>query len=346
MLAVHVHDRHLWTACIQLLRCGVGRECVVVDHPGGALLRLWAFGIATSLCACLPPFLGLSTLGPSLGPSLLTRYVVLGGLQEGVPSRSYASAGAYTYFLFQFSDVHMDVVISVTPFAGAYRCSCCCSAHTWWLKHRVRALRSLQRAGDPDVYVSACPATASAASSCIFTPTSRNFTWRHSSVGADTIVVPWGAPNACAPSAGVACSYYIGVHGFSATSFSVLAYLHSDQPVVLQDGRPQNGAVNASVTDQYKFDIPQGAAGAEVVLIPRSGDADLYIRLDGQKPRSDFWQYRSISAFGNDNINILTTDGAWVSNCTAGCTMTIAVHGFQPRCVAVRRCVRVRLFPR
>jgi hypothetical protein len=188
-------------------------------------------------------------------------------------------------------------------------------------------------AGDPDMYISACG--GSLTSPCVYTPTSGNYTWRHSNVGADTVVVQWGAPNSCVPVAGSPCSYYIGVHGYSASQFSVLAYLHNDTAVTLIDGFPQSGRVNASVSDQYQFDVPAGSGGVEVTLIPISGDADLYIRVDGQKPRPDFAQYRSIAANGNDNVNVYDSDPQFIAaHCVSdGCRMTIAVAGFQPRCV-------------
>jgi hypothetical protein len=62
------------------------------------------------------------------------------------------------------------------------------------------------------------------------------YKWVHRSVGADTLSIPAGSDGSCSPVAGYACSYYIAVQGFTASSFSVVAFLHSDVPVTLLDG--------------------------------------------------------------------------------------------------------------
>jgi hypothetical protein len=105
---------------------------------------------------------------------------------------------------------------------------------------------------------------------------------------------------------------------------------------VLHPGKPQNGFVNQSVADQYSFALRPGGVGAEVVLIPRSGDADLFIVVGEGKPNATFWDYRSVAAYGNDVISINPTDPAYGrENCAQGCPISIAVQGFQPRCVVV-----------
>lgn len=221
-------------------------------------------------------------------------------LQNGVPSRAYVNQWDYAYYVFSFYDFNVDTIIAVTPFTG-----------------------------DPDLYVTACNEGSNA--SCVYQPSNTSFTWRHMAVGADTISIPFGSPGACTPIPPNPCSYYIAVHGFVASSFSVMAYIDSDSPITLLDGRPQNGMVNASEYDQYSMAIAAGSRGIDITLVPRTGDSDLYVTLNGLKPTQTSYQYRSISASGNDNIEIHATDDAFVAaGCSVGgCTLRIGVLGFR-----------------
>jgi hypothetical protein len=97
-------------------------------------------------------------------------------------------------------------------------------------------------------------------------------------------------------------------------------------------GKPQNGFVNQSVADQYTFALRPGGVGAEVVLIPLSGDADLYVLVGEGKPNATNYDYRSTAAFGNDVISLNPSDAAYIrGGCGQGCPISIAVQGFQPR---------------
>lgn len=225
-------------------------------------------------------------------------------LQESVPTRGTVQQWQFSYFAYTFFEANADVIISVTPFAG-----------------------------DPDLYITSC--FEAGENACVYQPTNTSYTWRHSSVGADTVSIPASSPGACVPQPPNACTYYIGVQGFTASEFSIVAYSHSDEPVLLVDGRPQNGLVNASVMDQYYMPIPAGTTALDISLIPRSGDSDLFVTLNGNKPTQTVWQYRAISSFGNDNIEIAGTDVAFAtgnngSSCAlGGCLLKIAVLGFR-----------------
>lgn len=221
-------------------------------------------------------------------------------LQEFIPYRSYVDQWDFRYFVFTFYDTHQDVIISVTPLTG-----------------------------DPDLYVTSCFEAGN--DSCVYQPSNTTYTWKRTSVGADTLSIPFGSLGACVPQPPNPCSYYIGVQGFTDSSFTITAYLHSDQPVLLLDGRPQNGVVNATVLDQYYMPIQPNTTGIDITLIPRSGDSDLFVTLNGEKPTQDVYQYRAISAFGNDNIEIAATDFPFVnaSCATLGCQLRIAVMGFR-----------------
>ena len=127
----------------------------------------------------------------------------------------------------------------------------------------------------------------------------------------------------------------MAVQGYSASSFSVVAYLHDTTPITLLDGVPQVGTVNSSVANQYAFDVPAGGVSVEITLIPTSGDPDLYVSMNSSVvPSSGAYDFRSVSAFGNDVIVIQPTDPKFTNNnCQNGCKIKIAVVGFQSRCV-------------
>ena len=150
-------------------------------------------------------------------------------------------------------------------------------------------------------------------------------------------MIPYGSTGACAVVGSLPCRYYIGVYGYSASSFSVLAYLHNSQAPQLINGRPQNGVVNTSVSDWYTFAIPSGGDDVEIVLTARSGDPDLYVCMNGSiHATAANANYRSVSAFGNDVISIHATDAAYVANdCGNGCVISLSVVGFrESRCEA------------
>jgi hypothetical protein len=186
--------------------------------------------------------------------------------------------------------------------------------------------------GDVDLYVTACLHASGSSAGCVSYPNSTVATWRHSNSGADTIVIPWGSAGSCAPTGINFCTYFIGAFGFTDAAFTIVASLHNDIPTLLRDGVPQNGALNTSVADQYVFSLPAGA-GFSVSLTSRRGDADLYLRLDGKKPMSNFYQYRSISAFGVDSVSVSPADFAYMnSSCgTNPCRATIAVQAVYDR---------------
>ncbi len=111
--------------------------------------------------------------------------------------------------------------------------------------------------------------------------------------------------------------------------------------------------MNATVADQYILNLAPGGLAAEVTLIPRSGDADLYILLAPTgtdplaqiKPNSTKYDYRSVAAFGNDVLDISPGDAPYVANnCAVGCVVFIAVIGFYPRFARVP--ARARAFVR
>lgn len=226
-------------------------------------------------------------------------------LQLSVPHRDYVNAEEHRYFTFTLTEPHQDVIISLTSFTG-----------------------------DADLFVTACgviwPHTSNAAT-CNMKPTNRSATWAAMTYGSETLVIPYGSPKSCVPSESNPCRYYIAVYGFTASSFSIMASLHSDVPVVLVSGVPQAGHVNASVENIYQLDAPRGHSLINIVVTPAYGDPDMYVTLDGVKPGPTHWDYASASDAGDDTITIRSTDRQYQRSCHPDerCRVLIGVRGFR-----------------
>lgn len=103
--------------------------------------------------------------------------------------------------------------------------------------------------------------------------------------------------------------YHIGVHGFSNTSFSIMAVLRTpnatDRAMRLSDGRPQSDFVTSKGYRYYTFILPNDPLHDEVTFtVSRMvGDPDVYVNNNGIRPNStSFW--KSSSAFGGDLISV------------------------------------------
>ena len=127
-------------------------------------------------------------------------------------------------------------------------------------------------------------------------------------LGGDVLDIYPGELHACtAP-----CDYYIGVRGFYGNaSFVLLAGNHSGAPVRLSNGLPQLGFVQKGRMGRYTTHIVPGQEQLEIAVTPRYGDPDVYVVLgDRPLPTRQFWDYRSVSSWGQDIIAINTTSSA------------------------------------
>lgn len=191
-------------------------------------------------------------------------------LQDGVPMRDLVGPRGYEYFKIKVVDPAQDLSISVTPFSG-----------------------------DPDLFVgtSANPH-----------PSKNNHTWAARGFGADTLTLQasdMGKYCTPKPARGLGCDYFVGVYGWTNTSFSILATTRKawSNPVLLFKGQPQSGNVEKSDYVYYKFHVPSDGPNAtlHITLTPMdSNDQDLYVSMSREKQPGEVqnlvksWEHKKV----------------------------------------------------
>lgn len=225
--------------------------------------------------------------------------VMAGGivtLTPGIPFEDQATVGTYNYYRLILDAYAHDVSIAVTPING-----------------------------DPDLYVSFHYSN--------LYPNRTNYD--RSSVSArnnlDSVYLPWRILGECqaqiAPDgSGGDCDISIGVYAFSNTTYTVTATpVNGTIRTLLLDGVPANGVVGWK---QYQYfyvpvQVPRGTTYS-VYVRSLAGDADLYVRLDGQNPTNNFYQFASTRMTGDDYINIAPTSRFYNNSAM----LVAAVYGF------------------
>jgi len=217
-------------------------------------------------------------------------------LQDGVAIRDVVGPNMFEYFHVTVVEPDADLTIAVTPFDG-----------------------------DPDLYIDIPPN---------YHPSKDNHTWASRGFGSDTLTLQAEAMKAyCTPDpiAARGCDYYIGVYGWTNTTFSIMASLNSGwrNPMTLFAGQPQMGSVDKGGYSYYKFYLSGGEhkPTIRISLAPSDGtDQDLYVTLSRERePGKTNYDYKSTSWAGTDEI-VIQPDMALY--CT-DCTMYIAVFGYQ-----------------
>lgn len=146
--------------------------------------------------------------------------------------------------------------------------------------------------GDPDLFVSDK-----------FThPNDTNANAKSQAAGADAVTITHSKKK----------RYYVGVHAWSNTTFTLTAYMmspnstDSEHAVMLVSGVPQHTILAQDMDQYYHFFIDEGTAKAAkavtVALTRKVGDPDFYVGK-GFKPSADKYDYKS-EAFGSDIITI------------------------------------------
>ena len=130
------------------------------------------------------------------------------------------------------------------------------------------------------------------------------------------------------------CELYIGLTGYTNTSYSVLAYMDEGfkHPTTLFDGQAQSGAVKKGDYTYYSFQISlpdnELATAVSFTMTPTSeGDADMFLvlRPDGGQPGRNNADYKTSNGAGQvDEIRITPNSKYFCLHCTA----YIAVFGF------------------
>jgi hypothetical protein len=217
-------------------------------------------------------------------------------LQDSVAIRDVVGPRMYEYFKIKVVDPDGDLTISVTPFSG-----------------------------DPDLYISPAPEAH---------PRKENYTWASRGFGGDTLTLQAeDMRKYCTPDSarGVGCDIYIGVYGWTNTSFSIMASLNMGwmNPIVLFSGQPQSGHVHKGTYDYYQFTIPGGPHPPQVriALNPTEGsDQDLYLTTSrDHEPGKTQYDMRSTSWAGVDEIVLQPG----TEHYTPDNTVYVAVFGYQ-----------------
>eukprot|EP00598_Pedospumella_elongata_P002386 CAMPEP_0184975878 /NCGR_PEP_ID=MMETSP1098-20130426/6959_1 /TAXON_ID=89044 /ORGANISM="Spumella elongata, Strain CCAP 955/1" /LENGTH=2755 /DNA_ID=CAMNT_0027498653 /DNA_START=79 /DNA_END=8346 /DNA_ORIENTATION=+ len=180
--------------------------------------------------------------------------------------------------------------------------------------------------GDPDIYVSTTVGHPA--------PDSVNSTWRSSDYGPDVLVInPRTDPKAC-----YHCMYYIAVIGNLESTYTISVTTSNNMPRLI-DGVPSRGYAQLNKWTYYSFHNAYGSGrDLHVNLVSATGNADLYITLDGTIPIFGHYAYISEDYFTNDGVDILHTDaayapcrGATTPSGAAGptnCVVIVGVYGF------------------
>ena len=213
-------------------------------------------------------------------------------LQNGVAYRDFVAPHSYEYYKFAITNPKYDLRISVTPFTG-----------------------------DPDIYVGVPP---------IYHPSLLNYTFASRSFGADTLTLQASElSNYCTPSETVPCEYYIGVYGWTNTSFSILASVQNDwaNPIVLTTGTPQSGSIKSHNYDYYSYYINKGTKKIRFILSSFDGtDEDLYLSFkENQQPGKETYDYKATSWSGDDVIELRPQNEGWCTDCT----VYLAVYAYE-----------------
>ncbi|EFC40418.1 predicted protein [Naegleria gruberi] len=92
-------------------------------------------------------------------------------------------------------------------------------------------------------------------------------------------------------------SLYVAVYGYAASSFSIVAYLHTGQPIELESGVPVYGVLENDMSSQnYKYYLST-TRDLRIVVQPgsESHDPDIYVSRTNPNPGPSSYDYRSIS---------------------------------------------------
>jgi len=145
--------------------------------------------------------------------------------------------------------------------------------------------------GDPDIYVSTDG----------LPPTQSHYDAIASRFGADSLTI--GARNEAHC---VECVYYIGVYGWSASNFTIVATT-STGVTTLQLGVPAAGRLSAGERAAYRVFVDDASDALRVTLTPLTGDADLFVSTSTQHPDAASFTWASTSA-GDDLLYISASD--------------------------------------
>ena len=150
----------------------------------------------------------------------------------------------------------------------------------------------------------------------------------------DAVYLQWRTLSECSANidpngGGGDCDIWMSVYGFTNTSYSITAsVVNGTQRTMLLDGIPANGYVEFRHYVYYYayVNVPSGQTFS-VNVQSTVGDADMYIRLDGQNPAIGFAQFSSTKAVGTEIINIGPSSPYYSNSCLMVRLLADAVGG-------------------
>jgi hypothetical protein len=122
------------------------------------------------------------------------------------------------------------------------------------------------------------------------------------------------SPETCTlPNSGVT-TWYIGVRGYTAGSYTIEATLSEGGggPTVLENGVPVPGLSGDTGSEVfYQIEVPGGATNLQIQISGGTGDCDVYVRY-GALPTTSEWDYRPYLNGNNETVTISSpAAGSW-----------------------------------
>ena len=234
-------------------------------------------------------------------------------LTEDVPYRGQVINNEYNYFTFPIHANHEDITFSVTALSG-----------------------------DPDIYISVDPENTK--------PTKQKNDFRSNNFGSETLTLTWeqGLKEKCPDLPDeyhhgdpINCMIYIGVFGYSASTYTIRVHTSKNLPKRLTMGHLQSGELNRTEYDFY-YITTSPTKPLKVTLQPLTGDPDLFLNVfnyqevgtdpkSWERPTKDSFMYASRATTLEDSVELSSQN--LTSICPGNtCLALISVNCFAEYC--------------
>ncbi len=128
---------------------------------------------------------------------------------------------------------------------------------------------------------------------------------------------------------------YIGTYPVIEVFFLIIVFCSliasiGSAMIRLVDGRSISDQVTQQEWNYYSFiNHYRSSRDLKIVMTPTTGDADIYVMLDGRTPNTDLFAYFSGGwGDGQDVIEIVETDPQYAPCVTQDCTIVIGIYGY------------------
>ena len=244
-------------------------------------------------------------------------------LSNAIPLRYHVEKNQIEYFKYSLSQENLDVMISITPLYGDPGMIILDSYYLFYCMLK-------------DVFISVIN----------HHPTRSNFTWALLKQGHETLTIQYSEISKhcnLSPTEDRHCDIFIGVFGWSNSSFSIISSVNEGflSPILLLDQQPQSGYVDSNSYVYYKylisaygknFNSSSFVTNLKLVLTPSDGgDMDMFIcfspvsSAERCEPGRNRYDYKSSS--WSNAVEIITVTYGMQYFCD-NCYVFIAVNGF------------------